>query len=127
MSLNVTVHDETSTGSILNLLKITLHQNQLSAKELIRIRVYQEVQNYNTKRTRCYRGLVQPEGSEPVINGYRMKRRYKLNPERIFKNALRSFEQKGFSILVNEHPVNDPNQEIEIGTETRLSFLCANN
>ena len=52
---------------------------RITVRELIRERVYQEVQDFNRKQgERVFRGLVQPTDAERVLNGrrteYRLKR-----------------------------------------------------
>lgn len=119
----LTIHDESFSGSILNLMKLKTSRKKISVRELIKMRVYEEVKAYNSKKTLCYRGLVCPENAEKVLNGYKLKRRAKLNPEQQFYTTMDVYNQRGFSILVDEQPVSDLDQHIKISNNTRVSFL----
>ena len=119
----LTIHDETTTGSILNHLKVKVSTKAISAKELIRTRVFQEVEAFNNKRNECFRGLVQPSHAERVLNGFILNRKYKINAEQHFNVALEAFRKHAFFILVDETRVDDPDFVIPLHPSLRISFL----
>jgi len=47
-------------------------------RELIRTRIYQEVQDYNRKEPEYFRGLVEPTDAERVLNGCKLKANRKM-------------------------------------------------
>ena len=71
MAITLTVRDESATGGITRELAVKMLTERVTARELIRSRVYQEVQDYNLKQTGPFRGLVQPEEAERTRNGPR--------------------------------------------------------
>lgn len=122
--MNLVIHDETRTGSILNQIKINLTQTCLTAKELIQARVHQEVKTFNNRRTDFFHGLlVQPAMAERVFDGYRIDASCKLDPEKQFYIAMNAFSKGDFFLIVDEEQVVDPDQSIELSGNTRVSFL----
>ena len=73
MPASVTIRDETPAGGVWNEWSLDLSRESVTVRDLIRERVYQEVQDHNIRRqgARAYRGLVQPEGYEEAPNGPR--------------------------------------------------------
>jgi hypothetical protein len=70
MSVTLTVRDETASGDVFNELPLEFPSERITVRELIRARVYQEVQDFNRKtEERFFRGLVQPNDSERILNG----------------------------------------------------------
>ncbi|MEZ4826823.1 MAG: hypothetical protein R3C61_11125 [Bacteroidia bacterium] len=119
----LTIHDETSTGSILNQLKVELGRDRISIYDLIRTRVFHEVNLYNQKRPDFFYGLVQPSCAEVVFNGYKLDKKHKIDPEVQFQIALEAFSRKEFLIIVDEKPVHDPEFCITLQPQSRVSFL----
>ncbi|MDX2249370.1 MAG: hypothetical protein SF052_21475 [Bacteroidia bacterium] len=117
------IHDETTAGSILNQVKLKLSRDVISIAELIRIRVFQEVNEYNQKRPEYYRGLVQPAHAEIALNGYKMDKKHRIDPETQFSIAIDAFRRNEFQIIVDEKPVNDPDYSISVCPHTKISFL----
>ena len=90
---------------------------------MIRTRVYQEVRDYNLNQPEYFRGLVQPTDAERTLNGFKVQRRRRIDPEEQFERAIESFHRNGFFILVDGLQVDELEEEIEIGSETTVTFL----
>jgi hypothetical protein len=90
---------------------------------LIRARVYREVSDYNLEQPEFFQGLVQPSDAERSLNGFKMRRRRKINPETQFELAKRAFYSNGFILLVDERQVDGLEEEIEIRPDTTVTFL----
>jgi len=103
----------------------TLHvpDEKISVQELIRARVYREVHDYNLDQPEYFHGLVQPSEAERSLNGFRMRRRRKIDPERQFELAKRAFYNNGFILLVDDRQVDELEDEIEIRPDTTVTFL----
>lgn len=119
----MTIHDETTAGSILNQVKLKLSSESISVAELIRTRVYQEVNEYNQKKPEYYRGLVQPAQAEVVLNGFRLDRKHRLDPENQVNIAMAAFRRNEFVLIVNEKQITDPDFCIQVSPLTKVSFL----
>ncbi len=71
MAATLTVRDETPAGGVSNEWSLEFLSDTITVRDLIRERVYQEVQDHNLRQQASvpYRGLVQPEGYEQALNG----------------------------------------------------------
>ncbi|MBI3965039.1 MAG: hypothetical protein HY329_05325 [Chloroflexi bacterium] len=123
MALQVMVYDEATNGSRTNELTLEFLDERVTAREIIRSRVYQEVTEYNAKLPECFHGLVQPTDAERVLNGYRLRAPRRLNWERQFERALAAFETNGFILLVDDRQVEELDEAIDLRYDTKVSFL----
>lgn len=97
-------------------------------RELIRERVYQEVQDYNRKSETVFRGLIQPTGSELILNasGARAYRRDAHKPidwKQQFAKAVEAFGGNGFFVLIDDRQAEDLEQVVFIDRDTQISFV----
>jgi hypothetical protein len=125
MSAALTIRDETtlSLGSEDREFTLEVPTEHITVRELIRTRVYEEVRDYNLRQPEYFRGLVQPADTERALNGFKVRQRRKIDPEKQFEGAVESFYRNGFLILVNDRQVGELEEEIEIRPETTVTFL----
>jgi hypothetical protein len=123
MSVTLTIYDETLSGEKTPRFTLDVAAQRITVRDLIRDRVYQEVQNYNQTQPEYFRGLVQPTDSEQVLNGYKMPKQRSIDWEKQYEKALQAFQNNGFIILVNDRQVEDLEEEIELTDELPISFL----
>src|SRR5882724_11785981 len=88
MTTVLTIHDETTSGQKTNTFTLECLNERLTVRELIRARIYQEVQDYNLKQPEYFRGLVQPTEAEGNPNGYKLRVRKKIEWEKQYHHAL---------------------------------------
>jgi hypothetical protein len=74
MTATLTVRDENLNGDSLREWALEVLSERMSVRELIRSRVYQEVQDYNLQQGQDFHGLVQPEEAEKTLNGWKLKK-----------------------------------------------------
>lgn len=124
MALQLTVLDR-APGATRPALSFTLAlpSATLSAAELIRQRVEAEVAAYNARGGEVFTGLVQPEGAERLLNGFRMKQRRLVDAEAQVRRALQAFEQNGFILLVDERQVEALDETLELTAASQVTFL----
>ncbi len=123
MATLVTVFDETTSGERTNSLTLEFLTARVTARELIRRRVYEEVQEYNLSTPEYFRGLVQPTEAEKVLNGYKLRERRKIDWEEQYARAVEAFERNGFFMLVDDRQVERLDEEIELKVATEVSFI----
>ena len=124
MASTLTIRDETSSGESTGELVLEFLTERITVRELIRSRVYQEVQDHNLKANQTvFRGLVQPTDTERELNGYRLRQPRQIDWQTQYDTALKSFEKNGFLVLVDDQQVDSLDDEIVITPETRISFL----
>jgi hypothetical protein len=125
VTATLTIRDETTFGFGADDQGFALDvpTEHLTVRELIRTRVYQEVREYNLRQPEYFRGLVQPAGAERTLNGFKVPRRRRIDPEKQLNKAIESFYRNGFMILVNDQQVDELEEEIEVSPDTTVTFL----
>jgi hypothetical protein len=123
MAATLTVRDETTAGQTLYEFALEVLTERLTVRELIRSRVYQEVQDYNLRQPERFRGLVQPTDAEQTLNGFKLKKPRQIDWKRQYDLAVEAFEVNRFLILVDDRQAESLDEEIVVGPETRVSFL----
>src|SRR5580765_2120365 len=123
MPATLTIHDETTSGQKTNTFTLDCLTERMTVRELLRARIYQEVQDYNQKQPEYFRGLVEPTNAERVLNGYKLKAKRKIDWEEQFKRATEAFERNGFFVLVGDKQAETLDQEFEVEVDTEVSFV----
>jgi hypothetical protein len=123
MPSTLTVYDETTSGQKSTAVRLEFLKEKITVKELIRERIYQEVQDYNLKQPEHFHGLVQPTEAEKTLNGFKMRKARKIDWEEQYRNALKGFEGNGFFVLIGNRQAESLEQEFEITPDTEVSFV----
>lgn len=123
MPATLTIHDETSSGHKTHSFTLECLTERMTVRELIRARIYQEVQDYNTREPEYFRGLVEPTQAERTLNGYRLRERRKLDWREQFQRATEAFERNGFFVLVGDRQAERLEEEFEVKVDTEVSFV----
>lgn len=123
MPVTVQVWDEVVPGSRSRATSVTVPQPEITARELIRSRVREEVERHNQSMPDVFRGLVQPEESERILNGFQMKAKRPLDWEAQFARACSSFERNGFLLIVDGSQATDLDQRIELRADSEVQFI----
>ena len=126
MSTTLKIRDETTVGlggDEDRDFTLDVMGGRITVRELIRTRVANEVRDYNLSQPEYFRGLVQPTDAERSLNGFRMRKRRRIDPEKQFELAIKAFYANGFIVLVNDRQVDELEEEIEIRPDTTVTFL----
>lgn len=121
--MNVLISDEQLNGVITNQFEININETTISAKELIELRVNQEVESYNKKLPEYFTGLIEPSEAEKTLNGFRLKKKQQIDVEKQVYIALDAFQKNGFFILVDDKQIENLVEQISISQDTRISFI----
>lgn len=121
----LTIRDETMTGSLTAETVVEFLTERLTVRELIRSRIYQEVQDYNqsSATNAVFRGLVQPTGAEQTLNGCTLRTRREIDWKQQFDRACEAFDRNGFFILLDDRQLESLDQEIELKPQSQVSFV----
>ncbi|MEB3966979.1 hypothetical protein OKJ48_43110 [Streptomyces kunmingensis] len=120
----VTFVDETTSGDRGAAFGLEIAEERLTARELIRRRVFQEVAEFNARtEPQLFQGLVQPQDTERVLNGYALRSPRRIDPEAQTERALAAFGGNGFLVLVGDRQITDPDEEIELPLGVEVTFL----
>jgi hypothetical protein len=123
MTATLNIRDETLGADSMHDWALEVTTERLTVRELIRSRVYQEVQDYNVEQSQVFRGLVQPEEAEKTLNGWKLKKPRLLDWKKQFERAIEAFEANQVLILVNERQAESLEEEIVITPDTTVTFL----
>jgi hypothetical protein len=123
MAATLIVHDERASGERTHSVTLSFPTEKLTVRELIRERIYQEVQDYNLEQTEYFNGLVEPTDAEKTPNGFKLRKKRKIDWEEQFERALDSFQRNGFFILVGDRQAEDLDEVLEVNGETEVSFV----
>jgi hypothetical protein len=126
MAATLTVRDETPAGSVSEPWSLEFLDESITVRELIRERVYQEVQDYNLKNNSAlpYRGLVQPEGLEKSLNPHGTGAKVRtIDWKKQYDKALEAFETNRILILIDDRQAESLDESFTIGPETAVTFL----
>jgi hypothetical protein len=121
--MRIHISDEVIPGERSNVRPVTVPQAATTARELIRCRIREEVQQYNESPAEVFHGLVQPEESERILNGFRMQASRTLNWEVQFERACSSFLRNGFLLIVNGRQVLELDEPFELQPESEVQFV----
>ncbi len=127
--LTITIHDQTTSGTSTNELTLDLLTEQITVRELIRSRIYQEVQDFNRQQLAGsadrFHGLVQPTDAEILLNGsgYKLKTSRQIDWKPQFEKACEAFEQNRILILIDGRQAESLDEEITLRATSTFTFL----
>jgi hypothetical protein len=122
--MQITIRDESATGKVSHELTLDVLTETITVRELIRSRVYQEVQDHNLhrrQRTGPFRGLVTPSETESQLNGPKALR--EIDWKKQFTSACDAFDHNGFFILIDDKQAESLDEEVTLKHDTRVSFV----
>jgi hypothetical protein len=96
---------------------------RITVRDLIRQRVWHEVEEYNRRKPDTFRGLVQPTDSERTLNGYKLKQPRAIDAASQLAKAIDAFAGNQIIMLVDDRQVESLDEEIALRPKTRVSFL----
>jgi len=123
MPISVVVCDQKVPGQTLHEFVVELLTERVTAREIIRSRVYQEVDDFNSKQPEVYRGLVQPTDTEVTLNGFKVKKRRLLDWKEAFEKAVQAFESSRVLLLVDAAQARTLDEEFVVTPKSRVTFL----
>jgi hypothetical protein len=123
MPATLTIRDETIGGDRSDAITLEWPTDEITVRELIRERVYQEVKDFNAKGGQAFRGLVQPTDAEQTLNGYKLRAPRMIDWKPQFERAIAAFEANQVIVLVNDRQAESLDEAIEIGRGTEVTFL----
>jgi len=121
--MTLTIHDETAGGQKINTFTLDCLTERLKVREIIRARIYQEVQDYNLRKPELFCGLVEPANADRVRDGYKLKEKRQIDWQEQYQQALLAFDRNGFFLLVGDRQAESLDQEFEIKVDTEVSFV----
>lgn len=121
MPLSLSLHDETTSGENRSAGIFQFETASITLREIIRLRVQQEVARFNAAESEVFQGLVQPEESERILNGVRS--RPVLDWQRQFAKAIAAFKGNGFLVLLDHRQIMDLDETLRLTAQSKITFL----
>lgn len=119
----LTIHDQTASGRPVDELHLRYESSTISVRELVRLRVREEVARHNAEPTTTFRGLVRPTDAEQAINGYKLPKARNLDWEAQAAVAEDAFTRNGFFILVGDRQVTDLDEVVDLAGDPHIAFV----
>ena len=119
----VTFRDQTATGRDLRSFDLPDVPDSLTVRELVRLRVREEVARYNAAPTGHFAGLVRPADAAETPSGYRLGTARRLDWEEQADIACRAFERNGFFVLVADRQVEDLDEVVDTTAASDVAFV----
>jgi len=123
MRAHIAIYDETTVGDRSVALMLDVPSDRITVKELIRMRVFEEVDAYNKKQQPVFSGLVQPTETEKTLNGFKFRKPKQVDPGKQYSAAIEAFKANRIIVLVDDLQVEDLDEVIDIDDSTTVSFL----
>jgi hypothetical protein len=119
----VTFRDETATGKPLTEWEVAGLPERMTVRQLIRLRVREEVARHNARPSNRFNGLVRPDDAEAELNGYRLREPRRIDWERQAEIAERAFLANGYFVLAGDRQVEDLDEVVDLTVESDLVFI----
>jgi hypothetical protein len=119
----VTFRDESMTGERTDEISLPGLPATMSARELVRLRVREEVARHNAAPAHLFRGLVRPDDAEAELNGYRLPERRRIDWERQADIAERAFHRNGYVMLAGGRQVEELDEIIDLTADPEIVFV----
>ncbi|MEZ5045154.1 MAG: hypothetical protein R2828_34990 [Saprospiraceae bacterium] len=121
--MTILIKDDTIGGETNNSFEIEISKKSATVKELIKLRIYKEVESFNQRLPEYFKSLVQPTEAEVTLNGYKMIEKRKIDPEKQYYLALDAFDKNGYFLIINNKQVDSLEQKIKIIDKMELQFI----
>ena len=119
----ITLIDEAGFGNKILEKQLEFQKDTVTLRELIRQRVFQEVNDYNTRQPEAFQGLIQPSETEQMLNGITIKKIPLLNAETQFRKATELFSDRGFIVLINNKQMDSLDVLLDLSDLNEVTFL----
>lgn len=123
MSVTISIKTETVGGKVINVIPVSFPNELTTVREIILTRVYAEVEAYNNKLPEYFQGLIQPTNAEQTLNGFTLKERKKIDPEKQCLIAIEAFQNNGYFVLIDNIQAVSPDQMVVVNDTTDIRFV----
>jgi len=113
------IKDESFAGAVLNKILLQFKSEEITVKELIKARIEVEIKRYEKDAENYKNGLVLPTHLVKEVN----KTNKKIDLEKQLYIALKSFQENGFFILVDDEQVESLDQKFHINESVNIAFI----
>jgi hypothetical protein len=123
MPATILVTDERPAARQKTTFTLDFLESTITAREFLRRRIYQEVQDHNTAQHVPYNGLITPSGVETTLNRTQPKAPRPIDWEAQYARALEGFQANAFVMLWNDRQVESLDEELTLTEGSNATFL----
>jgi hypothetical protein len=117
------VRDETMTGREIDSWVLPDLPDRITARELLRLRVREEVARFNAGASDLFRGLVRPASAAELPQGFRMPAGGRVDWQAQADAACAAFAHNGFVMITGERQIEDLDESIDLRRDNEVSFI----
>jgi hypothetical protein len=118
----VTFFDESPSGDRRAVLRLDGVAPEITLRELIRRRVFDEVREHNAGQMKVFYGLVEPLDAERELNGYKLRAPRRIDFDQQFEKAIEAFRDKGIRVAIDDRPVLDLDEPLTLKADSEVSI-----
>ncbi|NLH18180.1 MAG: hypothetical protein GX455_16515 [Phycisphaerae bacterium] len=119
--MQVFIKDQSGTGAITHEMMVEFLTEHITLRELIRGRVYQEVQDYNLARGNKTLGIEQLSRAPSTTAFTAQAKTADFQTE--FDRAIDAFQRSRYFVLVGDQQPMDLDEEIVLRPDTEVTFV----
>ncbi|MEV2276951.1 hypothetical protein AB0I72_15350 [Nocardiopsis sp. NPDC049922] len=119
-----TFRDQSPMGERLAAFELPDLPDRITVRELIRLRVREEVARHNADPTPPWRGLVTPTRQEQELNRRAARAtRPRIDWEKQADRALEAFSRQGFVVIVGDHQAESLDDTVDLTADPEIVFI----
>lgn len=119
----VMVRDETMAGRAIDTWILPDLPDEITARELLRLRVREEVARFHATAGDVFRGLVRPVAADETPAGFQVRAGRRLDWVAQADAACAAFARNGFVMIVGDRQVDDLDQLIDLRRDPTVAFI----
>ncbi|MCY9783593.1 hypothetical protein KIK06_06755 [Nocardiopsis sp. EMB25] len=121
---HATFRDESPRGERLATFDLPDLPERITVREVIRLRVREEVARHNADPTPSWRGLVTPTRAEQELNGRPDHgARPRIDWEKQADRALEAFSRQGFVVIVGDRQAQTLEETVDLTADPEIVFI----
>ena len=117
----ITIRDEELSGASLGEFSLDFLTENITVRELIRSRVYQQIQDANLKGTTVFSGIVAPGETEEMLNG--KKGAKPRNWKSFYERVVKAYEKNQILVIVDDKQTESLDELVELCADTQITFV----
>lgn len=117
------VRDQSRAGHVLGGAVIEGLAGRVTLRDVLRVRVTGEVEEYNRDPGEVFRGLVQPHDSIAVSGGYRMRSPRRLDPAHHLRVAEEAVRRHLLHARVGDRDVHDLDAALDLAGDDEVVLI----
>ena len=122
--MQITIQDQQIGGPITHKMVINFLTEEITLRDLIKSRVYQEVKDANTTKDNLPMPMLKLTEIEQALNPFKMKKKHKtIDFQEQYDKAIDAFEKNRYFVLVDDFQPTKLDEKITLRPDTKINFV----